>query len=89
LDERGHVVLRDLLELVDAVDRERGLLLDVAEVLLGDVVEARPSLAREDLDPEPVLESRLVGPDGGHLGERVPRDHAVLLKASGPRRGRP
>jgi hypothetical protein len=94
LDERGDVVLRHLLELGDAPRIEGRALAHGAGVVLGDPPEARPRLDGEDLDLEPVGQPRLVGPHGGHLGQRVPGDHArpspgkVGARTNVPRRGR-
>jgi hypothetical protein len=50
-DERGHVMLRGALELLDAGGRHGGPLPDRTHVLLGDPTEAGPRLTRQHLDP--------------------------------------
>ena len=77
LDERGHVVAGDPLELLDALwggrDRPGP---DLRQVLLRDPADPGPALAGQHLDAEPVLELSFFGPHRGHLGKRVPADHA-------------
>ena len=75
VDERGDVVIGDLLALVDRVDVETGALAHGARVGFGDDAEPRPRFDREHLDLEPRAEARLVGEQLGDLGERVAGDH--------------
>ncbi len=75
VDERGDVVVGDLLALVDRVDVEARALAHRPGVGFGHHAEARPRFDREDLDLEPRAETRLVGEQRGDLGERVARDH--------------
>src|SRR5919202_6898853 len=82
LDERGDVVVRGPLEFEHAVDGERRSLLDRLEVLCWDPAELSPGFAGEDLDPEPVRELGLVGPDRSHLWQCVPGDHSFSPSAS-------
>ena len=72
VDERGDVVVGDLLALLRRLDGEgRGA--DRVELGGRRTVHL---LARGDLDLPPRLHPRLVGPDGADLGAGVARDHA-------------
>ena len=72
VDERGDVVVGDLLALLDRLDGERRA--------RGSPRGPRPvgpveRLGGGDLDLAPGLHARLVGPDGADLGAGVARDH--------------
>ena len=77
-EEGDDVVVGRLLDLVDAGDVERGLLLDLADGVVGDPAELVPGLHGGDLHVEPGLHPGLVGPDRAHLRERVALDHRCL-----------
>jgi hypothetical protein len=77
LHERGHVVPGDALDLGHALGVERRRRPDLARVGFRDDAEPGQGLGDEDLDLEPLSEPRVVGPDGGHLGQDVPRDHGT------------
>jgi hypothetical protein len=68
-------VLDLLLDLLDAGDVEAGPLLDGGEGLPGHDAALDEDLRRRDLHLEPGGEAVLVGPEPGHLGARVARDH--------------
>jgi hypothetical protein len=72
LDERGHVVARDPLELGHPFRGEGRALANGGGVFRRDPAELGPGFDGEDLDLEPVREAGLVGPDGRHLGQPVP-----------------
>src|SRR5438132_594723 len=77
LHERRHVVVRSPLDLRNPLRRRDGSLrTDLLDIAVRDAAEASPALDRQDLDTQPVGELRLLRPHGGHLGQRVPGDHA-------------
>ena len=84
-EERDDVVVGDGLELVDALDLERGGRADVRGLLGGDarLPQLGLRLAREDLDLLPDLELVLELPDAGHLGTGVARDHGEAFQRGG------
>ena len=73
--EGDDVVLDDLLDLVDPLDREAGLGLDRLQGGRGDLPEPGPGLADGELDVEPSAVPVLFGPDAAHLGECIAFDH--------------
>ena len=77
--EGDNVVVRYLLDLVDALHREIGMGADPGGLFLGDARFAQLSLsfASQDLDLFPDLELVLQLPDGTHLRARVATDHPV------------
>ena len=77
-EEGHHVVVGGLLDLQRALHAERGLGLDLVQVVSRDHPTAGPCTAHGKLDVEPALQLCVVGPDGGHLGPRIPRDHASI-----------
>ena len=81
--EGDDVVVRDLLDLVDALNREVGVVADPLRLLLRDagLAELGLSLARQHLDFLPDGELVLKLPDGAHGRTRVAVDH------NGPFRG--
>ena len=74
-EERDHVVARARLDLVDARGVDLGARLDPPEGVGGDDPALRVDLADGQLDLEPGLVLRLLGPDPGHLWTGVARDH--------------
>ena len=84
VDEGDDVVVGGLLQLGDAGNVDAAALLDGRDRLRGHDALVSQGMERGDLDPQHVLEARLVGPDRGHLRLRVARDHAVA-----PTSGRP
>ncbi len=82
VDERGHVVVGDLLALLDRVDGERGAVADHVGVarrhdaLLGERVH------HGQLDLQPGVELAPLGPHHAHLGAGVALDHALAEDAS-------
>ena len=75
IDEGGHVVVGDLLALIDGFDGEaRGA--DRLELLRGGSVHL---LAGGDLDQTQSLKARMVRPDRGQLGSGVAGDHRDAL----------
>src|SRR6202012_2578220 len=82
VDERRHVVVGDLLPLVDRLDREGGAVARRGGDLGRDDALFRPRVGGGELDPEPGLELRLLGPDGADLGAAVARDHALIIRAA-------
>src|SRR5258708_25871903 len=80
--ERGHVVVGDLLALVDGLDGERGMLLDLARVLGRHHALLGQRLDGGHLDLQPRVHARLVGPDGADLGARVALDQAPRMRAA-------
>src|SRR5258707_10412740 len=82
VDERGHVVVGDLLALIDRLDRERAKLLDPACVLGGHHALLGERLDGGHLDLQPRVHARLVGPDGAHLAARVALDQAPRMRAA-------
>src|SRR5262249_51407115 len=78
VDERGDVVVGDLLPLLDRLDGERrqrdGL----------QLARRRPLglQGAGDLHLPPALELGLVGPDGPDLGAGVARDHALRIRSA-------
>ena len=88
--ERDDVVLGHSLDLVDALDVERGrpaLFPDGLRRLLRDHADLGQRVAGMRLDLEPDAESRLRRPDVGHLGTRVTGDHVRLRRGYFCRRG--
>ena len=82
VDERGDVVVGDLLALVHRVDVERRPRSRTgARVVVGHDAELGPRFDREHLDLEPRAEARLVGEQVGDLGERVAGDHGSAWAA--------
>ena len=75
--EGDDVVVRDLLDLVDALNREVGVVADPLRLLLRDagLAELGLSLARQHLDFLPDGELVLKLPDGAHGRTRVAVDH--------------
>ena len=84
-EEGDDVVVGRRLDLVDAGHVERGLGLDLADRVVGDLAELVPGLHGGDLDVEPGLHPGLVGPDRAHLGERVALDHRGSSVVVAPR----
>ena len=76
VDERGDVVVGDLLAFVHGGDVEPGPLAHGRASLGGDDAELGPRLDREHLDLEPRAEPRVVGEQVGDLGRGVAGDHA-------------
>src|SRR5260370_38564743 len=60
----------------DVVDIHAGVEADLLRVVARHHTDVRPRLNGRELDAQPGLKLALVGPDGGHLGPRVARDHA-------------
>ncbi len=77
VDERGDVVVGDLLPLEHGVDGEAGPLADRGGVLLRDHADLGPGFAREYLHLQPGAELGLVGEQRSHLGSGVAGDHGV------------
>jgi len=77
-EEGDDVVVRRRLDLGDAGDVERRLGLDLGDRLVGYLAELVPGPDGGDLDVEPGLHLRLLGPDGAHLGQGVALDHGAL-----------
>src|SRR2546426_1110742 len=75
------VVTRVLLHLGDTIDRERGALPNRRRLVRRNASELGPGLDRQQLDLQPVPQARLVGPDGGHVGQAVSRDHSLRPSA--------
>ena len=75
VDERGDVVVGDLLAFVDRGHVEPGALAHGSRLVGGNDAELGPRFDREHLDLEPRAEARVVGEQLGDLGERVPGDH--------------
>ena len=77
--EGDDIVVRYLLDLVDALNREVGMCTDPSGLFLGYARFTQLSLclAGQDLNLFPDLELVLQLPDGAHLGARVATDHPV------------
>ena len=74
--ERDDVVARLSLDRVDAVDVERRVRFDEVDVGVRDMARGgRPGAAGGDLDVQPGLVLRSLGPDRAHGGARVAVDH--------------
>ena len=80
-EKRHHVMVGGLLDLERALHREGGLRLDLRQVVGGDDPTTAPRTAHGELDVEPALQLGVFRPDGGHLGPRIPRDHASISVA--------
>ena len=78
-DEGDDVVLDLLLDLLDARDVEAGPGLDRGQGLPRHHAALDEDLGGGDLHLEPGGEAVLVGPQAGHLGTRVARDHGPSL----------
>src|SRR4029077_5656656 len=76
------IVVGDLLPLVDRLDRERAPLARRRRDLGRDNALLGPRLGRRQLDFQPTLELRLLGPDGADLRTGVARDHALIIRAA-------
>src|SRR6201996_21751 len=72
----------DLLPLVDRLDREGGAVAGGGGDLGGDDALFRPGVGGGELDPQPGLELRLLGPDGADLRPGVATDHALIIRAA-------
>ena len=83
-EEGDHVVVGRPLELLGALDGEAGARLDLGQVLGRDHPARRPGAADGQLDLQPARQLGLLGPDRGHRGAGVARDHCRA-----PRRGHP
>ncbi len=84
-DGRGEgddVVLRDLLDRLDAGDVERAALADVARGLGRNDPGARHRVGGGCLDLQPGLVFPLVAPDATHLRIGVPRDHPDCVNST-------
>ena len=76
VDERGQVVVRPALDLGHTLGRgRRRLRASPLRDLRADDPELAPRVERRQLDLEPQLQLALLGPDPGHLGSGVARDH--------------
>ena len=75
--ERDDVVLRDLLDFLDAGDVERAELADVARGLRGHDAGSRHGLGCRRFHEQPGLVSTLVAPDAAHLRVCVALDHRL------------
>ncbi len=75
--EGDDVVLDDLLDGVDPVDRESGLGLDRPQGGTGNLSQPGPGFADGQLDVQPLAVPVLFGPDGAHGGAGVAFDHSV------------
>lgn len=85
-EERDDVVVRDRLDLVDAVDLERGLGADVLRGFLRDFPELCHRIAGGHLDVQDLLPFVLDGPEVAHLGPGVTFNHVfrfLLAKSRG------
>ena len=80
--ERDDVVLRGLLDFLDAPDVERRLRPEVACRVGRDDARLRHRVGRGELDREPRLVPALLGPDPAHFGAGVPRDHQPFVAAT-------
>ena len=89
LHERGDVVLGHALALEHPVEVERGVRPNGPCALPRHDAEPGQRLDGEDLDLEPVAESRLVGPHRRHLGPGVARDHRPEVTGGAPPTGPP
>src|ERR1700761_5086566 len=72
----------DLLPLVDRLDREGGAVAGGGGDLGGDDALLGPGVGGGELDPQPALELRLLGPDGADLRPGVATDHALIIRAA-------
>ena len=86
--ERRHVVVGDLLALLDRLDRERGALADRRGVLRGHDALLGQRVHHGQLDLEPGVELALLGPHGAHLGAGVALDHALGVEDPRGQHGR-
>ena len=75
VDERGDIVVGDLLALVHRGHVDPRALAHGSRRVGRNDAELGPRLDREDLDLEPRAEARLVGEEVGDVGERVAGDH--------------
>src|SRR3954470_8194397 len=80
--ERGHVVVGHLLALEHGLDREGGKLLDGLGILRGDDALLRERLDRRNLDLQPSVHTRLVGPNRAYFRSGVALDQAPRMRAA-------
>src|SRR5689334_6377509 len=79
-----HIVVRRLLDLVDALDGESSARFDLLESVARNRAHLGMDLAHGDFHVEPFLKLVLLGPECAHLGQCVTFDHfnAVELTKS-------
>ena len=82
VDERGHVVVGDLLALLDRLDGEARAVADLGGVVVGHQPLLREHVHDGELDLEPRVELAPLRPDRPHLGARVALDHADRMRAA-------
>src|SRR5574342_591437 len=76
--ESDDIVLRGLLDRVDALDVESAPLADIAGRVLGNYALVGHRLGCGDLNLQPGFVLALIAPDATHLGVGVPVDHRLL-----------
>ncbi len=78
-DEGDNVVVRLLLDLLNALYGKVGLFGQFLDLFRRDLPEAGAGAADGELDLQPSAELGFLGPEGAHLGEGVAFDHRLAL----------
>src|SRR6185436_193464 len=97
--ERNHIVLRRLLDFLDAGDVERRALAKNPRVFGRDDTRGGERIGGRQLDLEPGTVPPFLTPDGAHLRTRIPGNHLfpgdvvprtpIHARSRGPRRPAP
>src|ERR1044072_4003641 len=79
--KRDHIVIRRLLDLVDARDGKLRARFDLFQRITRNRAHLGVDLAHSDFHVEPFLKLVLLGPERAHLGQGVTIDHYLFTEA--------
>src|SRR5689334_14756930 len=79
--KRDHIVIRRLLDLVDALDRKPRARFDLFQRVARNRAHLGVDFADSDFHVEPFLKLVLLRPERAHLGQGVTIDHYLFTEA--------